>query len=129
MAVRRNPAAGGVYEGSLAALGEGEYELIVAEPTTPGQSPRTHFTVASPTGEMARTAMDRAALAAAADATRGKFYSMADASRLADELPRGRRVPIATLPPIPLWNRWWLLATFLAAIIAEWILRKRKGML
>ena len=47
----------------------------------------------------------------------------------ADELPRGRRVPIENLPPFEIWNRWWLLAPFLACITAEWILRKRKGML
>ena len=31
--------------------------------------------------------------------------------------------------PRCLWNRWWLLATFLGLIVSEWILRKRKGML
>ena len=36
---------------------------------------------------------------------------------------------IETLPPEVLWNRWWLLATFLGLITSEWILRKRKGML
>ena len=34
-----------------------------------------------------------------------------------------------TLPPEVLWNRWWLLAAFVSLIGAEWILRKRKGML
>jgi hypothetical protein len=44
-------------------------------------------------------------------------------------LPTGRRVPLENLPPLPLWNRWWLLALFLACITGEWFLRKRKGML
>jgi hypothetical protein len=46
-----------------------------------------------------------------------------------DDLPAGRRVPIQNLPPIPIWNRWWVLAAFLSCITGEWILRKRKGML
>jgi hypothetical protein len=73
--------------------------------------------------------MDRRTLAAAAEATGGRFYTIADADRLLSELPAGRRVPIENLPPIPLWNRWWLLALFLACLTSEWILRKRKGML
>ena len=73
--------------------------------------------------------MDRAALTAAAETTHGKFYTIADADRLLDELPTGRRVPIENLPPIPIWNRWWLLSLFLACITTEWVLRKRKGML
>ena len=54
---------------------------------------------------------------------------MADAGRLLDELPPGRQVPIESLPPQVLWNQWWLLLTFLGLLVAEWILRKRKGML
>ena len=59
--------------------------------------------------------------------THGKFYTFADADRLLADLPAGRRVPIENLPPIPIWNRWWLLAAFLSCITTEWILRKRKG--
>jgi hypothetical protein len=129
LTVRRDPAAAGVFAGTITDLGPGEYELSLAEPRVPGEAPRARFTVAAPVGEFARTAMDRAALTAAAETTRGKFYTIAEASRLADELPPGRRVPIAALPPLALWNRWWLLALFLAAIISEWILRKRQGML
>ena len=61
--------------------------------------------------------------------TRGKFYTIANADSLMADLPVGRRVPIENLPPIPLWSRWWLLAGFVACLTAEWILRKRKGML
>ena len=73
--------------------------------------------------------MDAAALAAAAETTHGKFYTIADADQLLADLPAGRRVPIRNLPPIPIWNRWWLLSAFLSCITTEWILRKRKGML
>jgi hypothetical protein len=73
--------------------------------------------------------MHAAALADAAETTRGKFYTITTASELLADLPSGRRVPLENLPPIPIWNRWWLLASFLVCLTSEWILRKRRGML
>jgi hypothetical protein len=73
--------------------------------------------------------MDSGELKRAAEETRGRFYQLADVGRLLDDLPPGHQVPIETLPPEVLWNRWWLLASFLGLIVSEWILRKRKGML
>jgi hypothetical protein len=111
--LRRNPTARGVFEGSLANLREGQYELLVAGPEVAGRVATARFSVVAPAGEMARVAMDRAALTSAAETTRGKFYTLADAAHLADELPHGRRVPIESLTPFEIWNRWWLLAPFL----------------
>jgi hypothetical protein len=129
MVLHRNGSVGSVFEGSLSRLREGTYELVMTEPQLPGHPPTARFTVVTPPGEMARLAMDRASLVAAAETTHGKFYTMTDADRLADELPRGRRVPIENLPPLELWNRWWLLLPFLVLVIGEWILRKRRGLL
>jgi hypothetical protein len=125
----RNPAIDGIFEGTLTDLAQGQYEVLIAEPQLPGNPPSTRFSVVGRAGELARTEMDAAALAAAAETTRGKFYTIANAERLLAELPAGRRVPLQNLPPIPLWNRWWLVMAFLACITSEWILRKRKGML
>ena len=127
--LRRNATLRGLFDGSLANLGDGQYELFVAEPQTSGTVPSTRFTVLAPAGEMARTVMDRATLVAAAETTRGKFYTIAEASRLADELPRGRRVPIESLAPLEIWNRWWVLGPFLLVLVGEWVLRRHKGML
>jgi hypothetical protein len=127
--LHRNPTAAGVFEGVLADLTEGRYQALLAEPQLPGDPPAARFAVVAPPGEFSRTEMDRAALTAAAETTHGKFYTIADADRLLEELPTGRRVPIENLPPIPIWNRWWLLLSFLACVTTEWVLRKRKGML
>ncbi len=70
----------------------------------------------------------KAALQEAATQTEGRMYTFATADRLSDELPAGRQVPIESLPPLPLWNKWPLLALFLGLLITEWILRKRGGM-
>jgi hypothetical protein len=95
----------------------------------PGEPPATRFKVVAPPGELARLEMDAATLAAAAEATGGKFYTIENADQLPADLPAGRRVPLDNLPPAPLWNRWWLLAAFVACITSEWILRRRRGML
>jgi hypothetical protein len=129
VALHRNSSLPGVFEGSLADLAQGQYEVVVAEPQSSGNPPATRFTVVAPPGELARLEMDAAALSYAAEISRGKFYTFANADELLNDLPTGRRVPLASLPPIPLWNRWWLLTAFLACITSEWILRKRKGML
>jgi hypothetical protein len=127
--LRRNPAYPTVFEGSLTDLPAASYEVLVVEPSLTGKPPSVSFSVAALPGELARLEMDSGALSAAAKISRGKFYTIASAEKLVEQLPRGRRVPIKNLPAIPIWNQWWLLATFLAALIAEWMLRKRKGML
>lgn len=127
--LRRNAAAEGVFETSLTDLTDGQYEVLLAEPQLPGTPPSTRFSVVAPPGEFARPEMYSATLAAAAEATHGKFFTIADADRLLADLPAGRRVPIENLPSIPIWNRWWLLLAFLSCLTTEWILRKRKGMM
>jgi von Willebrand factor type A domain len=127
--LRRNPSAAAVFEAALTDLAEGKYEALLAEPQLPGNPAAARFEVVAPPGELANLEMDAVALRAAAETTHGKFYTFEDADRLLDELPAGRRVPMEHLPPVSLWNRWWLLAAFVACISIEWILRKRKGML
>ncbi len=129
VSLRRNPATEGVFEATLPDLRDGQYEILLAEPKIAGTPPTTRFTVTAPPGEFARPEMDAAALRAAAETTRGKFYTFADADQLLAGLPPGHRVPIENLPPIPIWNRWWLLLAFLSCLTTEWILRKRKGMM
>jgi hypothetical protein len=133
LSLRRNPSAAGVFEGTLTDLPAGSYHVLLTDPQTPGDPPETHFNMVAPPGELARPEMDRETLTAAAEATRGRFYHFVDhfidAEQLLNELPPGRPVPLANLPPIEIWNRWWLLSFFLFCLVAEWILRKRKGML
>jgi hypothetical protein len=59
----------------------------------------------------------------------GKFYRFQDASKLLGDLPRGRQVRIESLPPKPIWNAPLLAGLFIGLIAAEWLLRKRGGLL
>jgi hypothetical protein len=128
MSLHRAAAARGVFEGVLDRPAAGSYHAWITAPALPGQSPAVDFTVVPPPGEFAQVRMDAAAMRSAAEISGGRFYTFDTADRLLDDLPPGRQVPIESLPPRPLWNRWPVLALFLGLLIAEWILRKRRGM-
>jgi hypothetical protein len=117
-----------VFEGQASKLAEGRYHAWLVDPALPGD-PSADFEVLPPAGEIERIQMDVAELTRAASDTRGKFYRFATADRLPDELPEGHPVPIETLPPMPLWNKWPVLLLFLCVLSGEWLLRKKGGML
>jgi hypothetical protein len=110
-------------------LPDGAYRAWLAAPTLEGQPPAQQFSVLAPPGEEARLQMDAADLRQAAKTSEGKFYTIETAGRLADDLPRGRQVRLASLPPTPIWNSPLLAALFVGLIAAEWIIRKRGGLL
>jgi hypothetical protein len=73
--------------------------------------------------------MDSSALREAAKIGLGKYYTFSSAGRLLADLPAGREVRIESLPPKPIWNSPILAGLFVALITAEWLLRKRSGLL
>jgi hypothetical protein len=119
----------GIFEGALAGIRDGSYHAWIAAPSFEGNAPAVDFQVLAPPGEMERVEMDAAELTRAATQSRGKFYRIDTAARLIDDLPAGHQVPVETLPPAVLWNRWWLLAPLVGLLSIVWILRKRKGLL
>ncbi len=121
-------AGRGIFEALVAQPAIGAYHAWVAAPTLEGKAPAADFTVEPQPGETERLQMDGVELRRAAERTKGRFYALADADRLPDDLPEGRQVPVESLPPKPLWNRWPVLAAFLALLIGEWLLRKWGGM-
>ena len=128
LSLSRSGIARGQFEGVLQDLPEGNYRARVIEPRLPSET-FADFAIQPPPGEMERLRMNLAELQAAAKMTKGRFYRFTDVDELVDDLPRGRQVPIDSLPPEPLWNKWPLLLVFLSLLSTEWILRKRSGML
>jgi hypothetical protein len=118
----------GAFEGVLSRPAAGAYHAWMAVPQREGVAPAVDFTVAPPAGEFAQIRMDAAALRDAAQTTGGKYYTFETAREILEDLPSGRQVPIETLPSIPLWNRWPVVLAFLLLIVAEWVMRKRRGM-
>jgi hypothetical protein len=129
ISLRRHASDRGVFEGSTAQLPDGQYRAWVASPTLEGQPPSRQFAIVAPPGELARTQMDALELREAAKISVGKFYRFQDAGKLLSDLPRGRQVRIESLPPRPIWNAPLLAGLFIALIGAEWLLRKRVGLL
>jgi hypothetical protein len=127
--LHRASSSRGVFEGTFGQPGEGTYHAWVATPALEGRPPSTDFEVEAPPGERERVVMDGQELRRASQETRGRFYTIANASDLPDDLPAGRQVPVEGLPPIVLWNKWPPLALCVALLVGEWIIRKRKGML
>ena len=122
--LHRSSVSRGVFEGLLTAPAIGSYHAWVAIPAQEGRAPAADFSVEAPPGEFERVQMNAAELRRAADATRGRFYTLDSADRLLGDLPQGRQVPVESLPPMPLWNTWPLLLVFLVLLVTEWILRK-----
>lgn len=129
MALSRDAANRGLFEGTISNLAEGRYRAWVATPTLEGQPPAERFAVVAPPGEQARLEMDSADLKLAAKTSQGKFYTIQTADRLLEDLPQGRQVRIESLPPTPIWNSAILAAVFVVLIATEWLLRKRIGLL
>jgi hypothetical protein len=73
--------------------------------------------------------MDAPGLRQAAERSQGKFYNVNTVGRLLKDLPDGRQIRIESLPPVPVWNSWGVALLFLALLAAEWLLRKRLGLL
>ncbi|HVW36473.1 MAG TPA: hypothetical protein VHB99_04180, partial [Pirellulales bacterium] len=119
----------GVFEGTLNNPTDGEYHVWLAAPSLPGEAPTADFRVAPPPGERAKLQTDVAELRSASAETKGRFYTLETAGKIARDLPAGRQVKTEPLPPIVLWNHWLLAPLVLGLLVAEWVLRKWGGML
>lgn len=126
--LQRAAARRGWFETTLSGLAPGDYHAWLAVPATEGRSPAVDFSVIAPPGEFERTRLASAEMQQAAELTKGRYYTPATIERLLEDLPEGRPVPIESLPPRPLWNRWPLVLLLFLLLAAEWIVRKRTGM-
>jgi hypothetical protein len=118
------------FEGLVPRTPEGEYHFILATPVVSEPKPRTEARVLPPPGEMELLRMNQADLERAAEETHGKFYTLADAEHLLDDLPAGTRIALSTpQPPRLLWNHLSMFALALGLLGTEWVLRKRKHLL
>jgi hypothetical protein len=117
------------YETMLTQTPEGEYKFWLASPSTKPK-PRAECKVVRPPGEMERLRMNQADMERAADESHGRFYTIADADDLLDDLPTGTRVTVnAPGPPYVMWNHLALFVMALGLLTTEWLLRKQKNLL
>ncbi|QDU55002.1 vWA domain-containing protein [Aeoliella mucimassa] len=117
------------WQAVLSDLPPGQYRATVADSRLESPPEAVEFQVMTPPGEFADTTMNQTGLEQLAEQTYGKFYMADSSNQLADDLPKAQRVPLETLPPVELWNQWWMLAAITGCLSLEWILRKRRAML
>jgi hypothetical protein len=129
LTLRRNPTSRGVFEGVVPDAADGAYHVRMVTPALSGGAPAVDFTVIAPPGEFKDVQFNMAELQAAANLTKGRYYTLATADRILDDLPEGRQVPIESLEPVVLWNKWPLVFLFAGLLVTEWIVRKRNGLL
>ena len=127
--LKRSPQRNSIFEGSGGKLPVGNYEVVLSRPMLGKDPLAASFTVVAPAGEMTRTALDKPQMQQAAERSRGRYFSLENVAKLFVELPDGDRVPVAALPPVPLWNNWRMFLLLFVLILIEWLLRKRLGML
>ncbi|HEX4607629.1 MAG TPA: hypothetical protein VH092_05425, partial [Urbifossiella sp.] len=120
----------GEFEGVLTRTPEGAYRFSLADPD-PGPNPSSaEAKVLPPPAERERVELNRADLAAAAERSHGRFYTLADAADLFTDLKDLEPVPLnEPRPPLPLWNHPAVYGLLLLALTAEWLLRKRDRLL
>jgi hypothetical protein len=117
------------YETLLTQTPEGEYKFWLTQPSA-NPKPHAECKVVRPPGEMERLRMNQADMERAADESHGRFYTIADAEHLLDELPTGTRVTVnAPGPPYVIWNHTALFLLVLLFLTTEWLLRKQKNLL
>jgi hypothetical protein len=123
------------YEGLLTRTREGKFRFWLSSPDVSkqqpnGQKPSAEAAVVQPPGELDRLRMNQQELSQAAEVTQGRFYTLANADRVLDDLPAGTRVALNTpRPPLLLWNHWLCFLLVMGLLTAEWLLRKRKHLL
>lgn len=126
--LNRSPGTANQFEGALPPLSEGQYEArLLPPPVLEGGMPTATFRVDPPADEFAQVRMNEPELVRAAELSGGSFQTTAQPiADLLRKLPPPQLVPLDTDPPVPLWNSPALLGLFLALLVAEWVLRKRK---
>jgi len=117
------------YETILTRTPEGEYAFVMTQGLPPNATdpPRAEARVLPPPGELDRLEMNRSDLTRAATESRGKFYTLADAEKLFDDLPEPVRIPLnQPCPPFGLWNHAAAFGLFALLLASEWWLRRRE---
>ncbi len=125
VALTRSAQRPNSLEGAGTPLPAGTYRAWLADPSIPGELPSCRFEVDPGHRELLATVVNRAELASAAEQTGGMLVEFEDLSRLARQLPAGRRVPTSEITHIPLWSRPEPLLLLTLLLGCEWSLRRK----
>jgi uncharacterized membrane protein len=123
-------AAPGEFQAAYLAGEPGAYRITATATGPDGTAlkPAEAGLVVDPdASEFATITPNRALLAQIAKQTGGRVLEPSALSGLANELLT-REAPVMETTTSPLWHQAWVLGLIVALLIAEWILRRRRGM-
>jgi len=123
--LRRHSSHRSVFETVAQGLLPGNYRATLLQ--TPTAS--TTFEIKPPPRELSRIATDHPSLIEAAKISGGKFYTLKNVADLPGDLPPPHKTTIEQLPTRPLWNTHAAMTLLVVLLTAEWLLRRRHGML
>jgi hypothetical protein len=130
MVLARDKADRRRFEGVLTRTPEGAYGFVLSDPDAGAAPPSASLEVRPPATETERVDLNAADLIAAAAKSHGRYYTLATADGFFADLKEPDRVPLnEPRPPLPLWNHAGVYGLLLAALLSEWLLRKRDRLL
>src|SRR5205823_2117243 len=77
------------YEAIVTRTPEGDYHFLLGTPAPSGPRPRAQTRVSPPPGEMELLRMNQQDMERAAEESHGRFYTLADAEHVLEDLPAG----------------------------------------
>jgi uncharacterized membrane protein len=120
----------GRYEATFAARVPGVYRALVTVAAADGSEVgrrETGWSVEPQTEEFRALTVNRTLLEEIAKRTQGEVVSDDDLDQFVASLPN-RKVPVVETWTYPLWHQWSVFVVALACFVAEWGLRRWKGM-
>ena len=131
------PGSRATYEDIITQTPEGDYKFWLEIPPawkakldSANYTPRAECRVVGPPDELYGLRMNATEMKQAAEDTNGGFYTLADADKLPDDLPKGEPGPRSPAgAPLLLWNGAICFGVALLLLTTEWLIRKRKNLL
>ncbi len=131
------PGSRATFEEVVTQTPEGEYKFSMEIPQTwkaklesANYVPRAECRVVGPPDEMYGLRMNAAEMKQAAEDTGGGFFTLADADKVPEELPKGEPGPRSPAgAPLLLWNGVTCFLIALGLLTTEWLIRKQKNLL
>jgi uncharacterized membrane protein len=124
---------GGFYRGEFPGFKGGDYFVRLIVPQLPPRERKEEavsafHVIRNPGAEFYNVTLNEPLLKELANRGGGKYFDLSNASTLADEIKRNPKTE-RVHAEIEAWNHWIFLALFCGLLVAEWTLRKWKGLL
>jgi len=121
--------AAGVYLAEAGPFAPGSYTVTLVNNVGNPRELATTVDVVSASIENRDLSADRRLMDEVARVSEGRAVEAADVARLGEIFAEWRARRELAERKTPAWDRWWLLAAIVAALGAEWLLRRREGLL